>query len=385
MKIGFFNNSESLNLIDFSNYADNPGIGGTEYVTMRILYDLAAYYHNDEFYFLTERNITNRTMLPNLQIVNPRSASLDVCVIANSQFNEFKNILCSSKRNIIWSHHPHDELDESIREAVFLGDYHLESNKSHNCKKYIIKNPAPRSKLKINTQNLSPTKFVYLGAIGPAKGLHHILHSWSKIRKVIPTAELSVIGGDLYREGISNNKNRIPVSGRYGHKLNNIISKMKTADRDSVIFHGLVTAEQKHKILSSSHIGLLNPTGKSEAAPASPLECYSYGIPVIAGGDYGAFDNMRCFPELDLKKQKPEDIISYISDKTNFLDMSDRSYNYSQSIYEMNNSEMKKWFALFNQEISASTSNLPQYLRLKIRARDKFLRKIKYPLRKLIR
>ena len=41
----------------------------------------------------------------------------------------------------------------------------------------------------------------------------------------------------------------------------------------------------------NSDVALLNPTGKSEAAPACPLECYCYGIPVVAGGDFGAYDN----------------------------------------------------------------------------------------------
>jgi glycosyltransferase involved in cell wall biosynthesis len=385
MKIGFFNNSESLNLIDFSNYADNPGIGGTEYVTMRILYDLAAYYHNDEFYLVTARNIINQTTLPNLHIAHPRSVSLDVCVIANSHFKEFEKIPCSSKRNIIWSHHPHDELDDSINEAVFLGDYHLYSNGLYKCKKYIIKNPAPRINLKISNRDISPNKFVYLGAIGPAKGLHHILKFWPKIREIIPAAQLSVIGGDLYSEGLSTNESDIPVSGKYGHKLSKILYTMKKEDSDSVTFHGLVAAGEKHQIMSNSHIGLLNPTGKSEAAPASPLECYSHGVPVIAAGDYGAFDNMRYFPELDLKKRRLKNILTYISDSANFLKMSERSYNYSKSLYAMNGTELKKWYDLFNEDIGTDMVSLPRDFKLKITLRDKFLRMIKYPIRRIIR
>ena len=73
-------------------------------------------------------------------------------------------------------------------------------------------------------------------------------------------------------------------------------------DRQSIKFLGLFSKE-KNLILKHSDVALLNPSGKSEAAPASPLECYCYGIPVIAGGDYGAFDNMKYFPELDFKKR----------------------------------------------------------------------------------
>ena len=385
MKIGFFNNSKSLSTIDFSDYTDNPGIGGTEYVTMRILHDLAVYYTDDEFYLLTEWDITDLAKLPNLHIVNPRNVSLDVCVIANSHYKEFKKNRCSSKRNIIWSHHPHDELDDSVNEAVFLGDYHLLSNASHNGRKYFIKNPAPKTNLKINNRQLSPTKFVYLGAIGPAKGLHHILNFWPEIREVIPTAQLSVIGGDLYQEGRSTNEHGIPVSGKYGPKLRDILDKMKKEDSASVTFHGLVTAEEKYHIISNSHIGLLNPTGKSEAAPASPLECYSHGVPVIAGGDYGAFDNMRHFPELDLKKHNLKNIISFLSNSANFFELSERSYNYSRRLYANNESELRKWHELFNNKISTSSASLPRNFRLKIWVRDKFLRVFKYPIRRFLK
>ena len=152
-----------------------------------------------------------------------------------------------------------------------------------------------------------------------------------------------------------------------------------------MVFYGLVTADEKHEMISNSHIGLLSPTGKPEAFPASPVECYSHGFNVIVGGDYGAYDNIRYFPELELKKRSLKNILTYISDSTNFLKMSEQRYNYSKSVHAMKSSEWKKWYELFNADIVTKAVGLPRFLRLKISIRDKFLRMIKYPIRCIIK
>lgn len=384
MKIGFFNSSKTLSKVGFSDYTSNPGIGGTEYVTMRILYQLANKNDKHEFYLLSYENVVNETNLQNLHIVEPQVAPLDVCVIPKSQYAIYKNSERKDIRPIIWSHHPHDEIDEAIPEAIFLGDYHCYSNRKFTGKKYIIKNPAPKP-LNFTDKVDAPYKFVYLGAIGPAKGLHHILKFWPRIKQINPKARLSIIGGDLYGEGKSNSQNFIPVTGKYGHRLKKLMSRMKKCERESIFFHGLVSDIEKNAILRHSHIALLNPTGKSEAAPASPLECYCYGIPVIAAGDYGAYDNMRVFPELDLKKKKIESIISFISNPESYEVVSERSKAYAKKLYGENEIELEKWINLFDKKLDTPEIDLPYKFRMKISFRDVFLRTFKYPLRSIMK
>ena len=55
-------------------------------------------------------------------------------------------------------------------------------------------------------------------------------------------------------------------------------------------------------------MAILNPTGKSEAFPASPIECLMCGTPVIASSDYGMSDIMCFFPEAKLSS--PDEITS---------------------------------------------------------------------------
>ena len=45
-----------------------------------------------------------------------------------------------------------------------------------------------------------PKNFVYIGAIGPAKGLHLVLENWPKIRRKFKNCQLRIIGGNLYQQ-----------------------------------------------------------------------------------------------------------------------------------------------------------------------------------------
>src|SRR4030095_4545044 len=60
----------------------------------------------------------------------------------------------------------------------------------------------------------------------------------------------------------------------------------------------------KTEILRACHIALLNPMGRTESFPASPLECMACGVPVVSSSDYGMSDTMRFFPELSIKSPK---------------------------------------------------------------------------------
>ena len=225
--------------------------------------------------------------------------------------------------------------------------------------------------------------FVFLGAIGPAKGLHLILDMWPQIRKKFKKSKLNIIGGNLYREEKSNQKiNRIFPT--YEKILEKKLSRMNKSDKNSVNFLGLLSPTEKNKILKDSDIAILNPTGKSEAAPASPLECYCYGIPVIAGGDYGAYDNMKAFPELDFKKQNLKQILKTLKSEKQILILKKRAYAFANSNFIKNKNIIDEWAELINGNFSKPKIELPSYLKLKIKVREIYYRNFKYPLKSLI-
>lgn len=229
-----------------------------------------------------------------------------------------------------------------------------------------------------------PKNFVYMGAMGPAKGLHLVLRMWPEIRIRFKNSILNIIGGDLYQERVLGSYKGLPISGSYAKKLYNELSKMNKADRDSINFLGLLSSERMDEVLRESDVALLNPTGKSEAAPASPLECYAYGIPVVAGGDFGAFDNMKYFPQLDLVKNNIDDIINCLDDKKTYRELRIEALELSKKLYSENQEHLKDWVNLFNNRLPISTPNLPKYIHRRIWARSIFDLIIKRPIKRII-
>ena len=269
---------------------------------------------------------------------------------------------------------------------VSLGEYQYLSNRKISSINYIIKNlypkPIEKKELKRFYKN-KPKNFVYIGAIGPAKGLHLVLENWPKIRRKFKNCQLRIIGGNLYQQDNIVKNSFFIFSNSYENYLRRKIRKMDIEDRKSITFLGLLNSKEKDKILKESDIALLNPTGKSEAAPASPLECYCYGIPVIAGGDFGAFDNMKYFQELDLKLHSIDKINDFLEDSNNYKNIKNRAYKYAIENFKQNEFILDSWKKLFNDELHEPSIKLPIKILLKIKFREIFYRKIKYPLKKL--
>ena len=386
MDIIFINNSKSLGKVEIKEYSSNPGIGGTEYVTLKIIFELSRLQKNNKFFIASEQNLISKK----IKIISEKiikSNSIIVCPI--SQIDYLNKINYKNSRVIYWSHHPHDNIKNYknfIGEFISLGEYQYVSNKKLGIKNYLIKNPfpkpIPRKDLKRLTRK-NPQNFVYIGAIGPAKGLHLILDYWPKIRNKFKNSKLNIIGGDLYRE-LKKESNKKLFTKSYERIIKNKLNKMSIEDKKSINFLGLLSSEQKDKILKDSDIALLNPTGKSEAAPASPLECYCYGIPVIAGGDFGAYDNMQFFPELDIKKNNINNIINTILNDNRYSLIKKRTYNLAKKNFKLNKKIYSDWEKLFSSKLKINKVKLSRYLTWKIKFRDFYYRKVKYQLKKIL-
>ena len=384
MNIVFVNNSQSLNGIGIKEYNSNPGIGGTEYVTLKLIFELNNYSKTLKVGIASEQKIiSNEYKIFSKE--NFIENSIVICPV--SQINYLKELKFKICRVIFWSHHPHDYISNfnNVREMISLGEYQHCSNQKNGFINYLIKNPSPKP-IKIEhlprIETNVPENFVYIGAIGPAKGLHLVLSYWPKIRKSFPKSKLNIIGGNLYREKNHNSKRSLFFKKAYKEVIEGILNRMSAEDKQSIKFLGLLTSKEKDLVLKHSDVALLNPTGKSEAAPASPLECYCYGIPVVAGGDFGAFDNMKYFPELDLKKDNINKIINTLSNKKKFLELRKRSYRYSKQNFETNSFIYRDWEKLFMEEMKAPKIKLPFYLNIKLHLRDIYYRNLKYKIKK---
>ncbi len=390
MKIVFVHNGKGLDNFLIKEYDFNPGIGGTIFVITQLINKLKKFNLNLEISLASDRKIrfadnSKIGLIKSEEVINN---SIIICPI--SEINYLKRFKHNNCRLIFWSHHPHNSFIESgfnIRkfELVSLGEYQYLSNKKITENHYLIKNPFPEP---INQDNLNrfnknrPQNFVYLGALVSAKGLHLVLKKWPIFRKEFKDSKLNIIGGDIYRENSISTK--IHKENKYENKLKAIINKMSKEDQKSITFLGLLSQEDKDQVLRNSDIAILNPTGKSEAAPASPLECYCYGIPVIAGGDYGAYDNMLLFPELDFKKQPIKKIIKNIANVKIYKELKLRSHQYAEKQYLTNTNIYQNWIDLFNKKLDLPRIKLNKKITFLIYLRNFIYNFLKYKIKKIL-
>jgi glycosyltransferase involved in cell wall biosynthesis len=390
MNIFFANNSRSLSNLKVEEVSSNPGIGGTEFILIKLVIKLSIIDKLNKYYILSDKKIfiNNQIMNSNVHLAKSDfifNINNDIVVCPVSQLEFLEKIRNLPKRIIFWSHHPHDIFNpKNIKnfDVVSIGSYQYISNYLIHGKHFRIDNLSPSYKY---NNDKKENKFVYIGGFAKGKGLHLILKSWPKIVALLPDAELNIIGGDLYHElNLSTSLSDFPIRGKYASLLLKIVSKYPTELQGSIHFKGLLTSTEADKILSNSKIALLNPTGYTEAAPASPLDCFKFGIPVIAGGDYGMLDIMSEFPELDLKKYSITKIINNIKSEKKLTELINHSIKYSIIKESFNKSILSDWIFLFNNNLETyECPKISLYLKIKIFYRSKLTRPLIYLFKKI--
>ena len=107
MDIVFVNNSNSLNGLSIKNYSSNPGIGGTEYVTIKIIYGIQKFSK-----IFNVSLATNQKVLSNSINIIPRKRQIinSIIVLPVHQIKYLNSLKIKNCRIILWSHHPHDTI-----------------------------------------------------------------------------------------------------------------------------------------------------------------------------------------------------------------------------------------------------------------------------------
>ena len=376
MKIAFINNSKSFAHSIIKNYNANPGIGGTEYITFKLLYELAIRRPGWKFYLITEQHIQNNTGLSNIQITDKvGDLHMSVCIVPTSHFKYFNKLKIQTERKYGWSHHPHDQSKINLKifdSMISIGEYQYHSNFLRFGHHHLIKNPFPKPNInsvdeKKTYKKYGELNFIYLGGVNHAKGLHIVLKNWYKIINHFPKSKLHVIGGDLYNEKQPMSEECILVGGNYGILLKKIFMQLPQNARNNIKFYGKLdmASEKAVNLLKKSDIALLNPTGKSEAAPGSPFECLSYGVPPMAGGDFGMSDIMNDFDKLDTLKYDIRTIVKKFRSR-DFLDLQTfRSLKLANNNYEENENIFEDWINLISSNnLKTKSLNTFKFIRM---------------------
>lgn len=337
-KVVFFVWGKSVQNKIFKANSLNPGVGGTEFVTIILAFALAKERKDYEVYLWSEVTLKLVNPPKNLKQILIKEETFSnsklfksentILICPNSSLQRYifpqhqkffnKSIKC---KIINWLHHPFDIPFDfktlKVSAYVSVGVYQYFSNnfwyKPHwhiynlfNIKSFNL------SKYKFFKPNRS-LKLVFLGALISAKGFHHIAKAWLEIKKKFPNAHLDVIGSTQTYTGEEPKSKKIPTTTDYANKILKFIPAEDLLNK-RVVFHGNM-GEEKFKIIKNAHLAILNPTGRSEAFPASPIECLMCGTPVIASSDYGMSDIMCFFPEAKLSG--PDEIISKLTSVIN--------------------------------------------------------------------
>jgi glycosyltransferase involved in cell wall biosynthesis len=304
----------------FSIEHGNPGCGGTEFssIKLAILFSEAfrdidvTIVTNQDFMIADQSKFLRIAYWPSFVDFLKKSASelsegAVVCPISLLT-NIDKRIARLFARNIVpWAHHPFDrrllEFNISFPAIVCSGIYQYFSlcrfyrNLSH-IQDIFIPHVFEGGFKSTTIDEKDPLRILYLGALVPAKGFLDIAKVWREIRLVHKAGvEFHVIGSSM-TYGIPVEDKVIPTTELFAGAIKKYIPA-QDIENGHVIFHGNL-GEEKWEIMKRCHVALLNPSGRTEAFPASPLECMACGVPVIASNDYGMSDSMRFFPELSI-------------------------------------------------------------------------------------
>lgn len=381
MKIGILVNDRGINNMDLSYPSDgNPGVGGTLYCFVSLIYHLLRGYDYDITTFhYEESNILPQGCLsviissPYDSIAETQKRNLSFLI--HEQMYGYSNWYHEIEKNdvdtILWAHNYlfRDELIQvplcqNVKRVVFVGreeyDYYMDHDVSK--KSVYIYNICEDKKLcsQMRDKNYGPI-VTYVGSLVKVKGFHLLAKEWKKILHEVPEAQLEVIGsGKLY--------DRSQKLGAYGIADEAYESEFMRylTNRDgellnSVHFEGLVGTE-KNEIFSKTYVGVVNPSAKSETFCLSAVEMEMAGIPVVTCGKHGLLDTVSHGESgllFQTRRQMRRNIVKLLKNSELRQELGNGARQFVQNKFGV--SELiQKWNQLF-EDIFAQ--NEPQFLK----------------------
>jgi glycosyltransferase involved in cell wall biosynthesis len=361
----------------------NPGVGGTEFVSIMLAIELARYNKKFNIHLIGEvvfkikekplNLIQTVSDLENPNVIEILNDKIYILIAPSSLLEIWSRINYFPGCKVVnWIHHPfyYDmyKLARKCYATVSVGAYQYFSNqKWYNAHWYIpnlfvsYKKISGYDKIKVDKKNL---RLVYLGALTKSKGFSVIMRQWRSIKEAYPQVRLDVIGSSQTYSGKIPEHPIIPATKSYGDEIMSYLC-IDDIKEKKIIFHGNL-GKEKNIIIEKAHIAILNPTGKTEAYPASPLECMSFNTPVIAACDFGLTDVMQFFPELSLRS--PSDIVPKINwileSDLRYQEFSERAGVVAEFIYNQNPQISLRWAQLLTKinkqtTVDVSLSNPP--------------------------
>ena len=340
----------------------NPGVGGTQFATIILAINLAKERKDYEIYLWTEVEIKLKVQPNNLKQTLIKDSPFPNSELFNSLNTIFvctdgaiKNHITSPElikcKIINWMHHPFvtSSFFKNLKFSahVSVGTYQYYSHNLWYKPHWNIPNLfnfKPFYSKKLKTYSSGETlRIVYLGALVFGKGFHFVAKQWPILKKNFPNIQLDVIGSTETYSGDKPENKKIPTTNEYAKNILKYISEDDLKNK-RIIFHGNL-GEEKYKIISSAHLAIINPTGRTETFSYASLECLMCATPIITSYDYGMSDFMCNFPELVLNK--PADltlkIFSTVNNPKLFEHLQKKSPVVSKSFSDRKSKILLRW------------------------------------------
>lgn len=309
MKIAFYFDDPYLTPADYSQpQLGNPGIGGTQYCFLLLMYhlrliksayELTVYHYSDSVFPTGVSCVKIRNFSQCLQLAE--LAKQDFLIMAQtSQKTIWEAIENSSQKVIFWGHNfYYTDLCRWVSRTpqvvanVFVGkqqyDYYLDHPIIR--KSTLIYNMIADPSASCQRHNDSQT-VVYMGALIPAKGFHLLARMWKSILQEVPEAKLKVLGsGKMYNSNLPLGKLGIAEKS-YEESFLPFLTDERGQLLDSVEFLGILNKEKYNLFLNAS-VGVVNPSMHRETFGMGIVEMATAKLPCVTRRNTGHIDTLE--------------------------------------------------------------------------------------------
>ncbi|MDZ7724272.1 MAG: glycosyltransferase [candidate division KSB1 bacterium] len=369
IRVGFYLKNKRISQIDCRNIdRGNPGIGGTFYAMISLIYYLNLF-KTSSFVFKTY--LEAKMMLPsdiNATLVDSTNElgkfilhdNIDILVV--SRINEldaneelFSSISKLKCKVIIWAHTfipprwiNYYSRNLKIVKVVCVGKEQLGLLLDHELyeKSMYIFNGVNCNDSLYKIDNQRENVVTYIGSLSPHKGFHLLAKSWKKVLKVVPDATLNVIGtGQLYDRKTKLGK--YGLAEKYYEKL--FVKYILDSSGNilpSVRFLGILGVEKKD-VLNKTKVGVPNPSGLTETFGYTAIELQLAGCSIVTKKCPGYLDTVYKESGILLDKTSPYQLANAIISL-----LQREGYNSNKTVQFIKDNFSfqvitKKWFDLF--------------------------------------
>ncbi|MEJ5961329.1 glycosyltransferase family 4 protein [Pedobacter immunditicola] len=325
--VGFYLENKGIKNVDCSKiYEGNPGIGGTEFSMISLIYHLTLL-NNDINVIVYAEFTSNLPAILNVRTIGDTSSlkkqllldKPDILILRYSQNGDSQESLLNifqklDLKIVIWAHCflPYSVLqylskNSQVSRIICVGREQLDSFRDHPSfykSLYIfngLNTTVDYSKILPFAER--PNEVTYVGSIIAGKGFDLLAKSWKKVLESVPDAKLNVIGtGKLYDRNIQMGKFNI-AEENYEEKFIHYLLGGDKKLLPSVNFHGILGVE-KIDILKRTKIGVPNPSGVSETFGYTGVEMQLAGCKIVTRKVHGYLDTVFSESGILIEKDK---------------------------------------------------------------------------------